>query len=179
MNMIELIPLYAIALTLFVLTLATRGRHRKPSKTHQSKSRGVRAMIMEPGKLTEHDLGPIDDMKLGITHNGKPLKLTKDEAMRKIFTEKNWRGKPKRYCIFGRLNGTKMFELMGLEEFNPYRAISAEEADIMVHEGVTMRGARNLVTKVKGVGGSNRLFIFVIILVAVVAVAYMKAQGMI
>jgi len=144
-----------------------------------AKSIEVKAMVIEPGKLTEHGLGTIDHMKLEITHNGKSLKFTKDEAMQKIFTEKNWRGKSERYCIFCRLDGTKTLELMGLEEFNPYRAISAEEADIMVHEGVTMRGARNLVTKVKGVGGPKRIWIFVIILVVTITVAFMKTQGMI
>lgn len=175
---VELIHLlYAIVITSYVIALAlvTHARSRKSSK-----SREVKAMIMEQGKLTEHDLGTIDNMKSEITHNGKSLKLTKDEVMQKIFTEKNWRGKPKRYCIFGRLDETKTLELMGLEEFNPYRAISAEEADIMVHEGVTIRGARNLVTKVTGVGGGfKRIFVFVVILVVVIAVAFMKAQGMI
>lgn len=144
-----------------------------------AKSIEVKAMVIEPGKLTEHDLGTIDKMKSEITHNAKSLKLTKDEAMQKIFTEKNWRGKPNQYCIFCKPNGTKTLELVGLEEFNPYRAISAEEADIMVHEGVTMRGARNLVTKVKGVGSSKRIWIFVIILVVTITVAFMKTQGMI
>ena len=140
----------------------------------------VKAMIIEPSKLTEYDLGTIDKMKSEITHNGKSLKINKAEVMQKIFTEKNWRGKPRRYCVFCKLDGTKALELMGLEEFNPYHAISAEEADIMVHEGVTMRGARNLVTKMKGVrGGSRKAFVFIVILVVVIAVAFMKSQGMI
>ena len=139
----------------------------------------VKAMIIEPGKLTEHGLGTIDDMESEITHNGKSLKLDKEEVLQKIFTEKNWRGKPKRYCVFCKLDGTETPELVGLDEFNPYHAISAEEADIMVHEGVTMRGARNLVTKVKGVGGggSRKLLIFLIIFIMIVALVFMKSQG--
>lgn len=138
----------------------------------------VKAMIIEPGKLTEHTLGTIDEIKSNITHNGKSLKLDREEVLQKIFTERNWRGKPKRYCIFCKLDGGAP-ELIGLEEFNPYHAISAEEADIMVHEGVTMRGARNLVTKIKIGGGPKKIWIFVIILIVILSVVFMKYQGMI
>ncbi|MBA7660850.1 hypothetical protein ES703_68856 [subsurface metagenome] len=135
-------------------------------------------MVIERGKMTEHGLGTIDKMDLEITHKGKSLKLDKEEVLQRIFTEKNWRGKPKRYYVFCKLDGETL-ELIGLDEFNPYNAISAEEADIMVHEGVTMRGVRNLVSKVKGVGGPKRLWIFIIILVVIISVVYLKYQGMI
>ncbi len=138
----------------------------------------VKAMVIEQGKLTEHGLGTIDNMKSEITHNGKSLKLDKEEVVQKIFTEKNWRGKPKRYCVFCKLDGGTP-KLIGLEEFNPYHAISAEEADIMVHEGVTMRGARNLVTKMNVAGGPKKIWIFVIILVVIISAVFMKYQGMI
>lgn len=141
-------------------------------------SKEVTAMVIESGKLTRHSIGTIDHVKLEITHNGKTLKLTKDEIMQKIFTEKNWFGDAKRYYVFCKLIDSGTLELIGLEEFNPYRAISAEEADIMVHEGVTMRGVRNLITRATGKGGSNKLLVFIIILVVIVTVAYMKAQGM-
>ena len=139
----------------------------------------VKAMVIEQGKMTEHSLGTIDNIKSGITHRGRSLKLDKEEVVQKIFTEMNWRGKPKRCYVFCNLNETRTPELIGLDEFNPYRAISAEEADIMVHEGVTMRGVRNLVTKVKGVGGPKRLWIFLIILIVIISVVYLKYQGMI
>jgi len=139
----------------------------------------IKVMVIEPGKLTEHAFGTIEAMKSEITHNGKAVKLDKEEVLQKLFTERNWRGKPKQYYVFCKLEGEKL-ELIGLEEFNPYHAISAEEADIMVHESVTMRGARNLVTKVKGVGGGSRkLLIFLIIFIIIVGVVFMKTQGMI
>ncbi|NVM22255.1 MAG: hypothetical protein HWN68_10810 [Desulfobacterales bacterium] len=139
----------------------------------------VKAMIIEQGRLTEYSLGTTDGMRLDITHNGKSLKLDKEEVLQKLFMERNWRGKPKRYYVFCRLNGGTP-KLVGLEEFNPYNAISAEEADIMVHESVTMRGARNLVTKVKGVGGGSRkLMIFLIILIVIIGMVVMKYQGLI
>lgn len=145
-----------------------------------AKPKEIKAMIIEQGKMTEHSLGTTDNVNLEITHKGKQLKLDKEEVAQKIFTELNWRGKPKRYYIFCKLDGSETVELIGLNEFNPYTAISAEEADIMVHEGVTMRGARNLVTKVKGVGGGSRkLLIFLIILIVIVAVVFMKYQGLI
>lgn len=139
----------------------------------------VRAMVIEQGKMTEHGLGTIDKMNLEITHRGKALKFDKEEVLQKLFTERNWRGKPKRYYVFCKLDGTDALELIGLDEFNPYYAISAEEADIMVHESVTMRGARNLVSKVKGVGGPKKLWIFLIILIVIIGVVFMKYQGLI
>ncbi len=145
---------------------------------HNAKALEIKAMIIEPGRLTEYGLGTIDDIKSEITHDGKSLKFDRDEVVQKIFTEKNWRGKPKRYHVFCKLNGETP-ELIGLDEFNPYHAISAEEADIMVHESVTMRGARNLVTKVKVAGGSRKLMVFVIILVVIIGLVFMSSQGMI
>lgn len=139
----------------------------------------VKVMVIEQGKMTEHSLGTTDNINLEITHKRRSLKLDKGEVAQKIFTELNWRGKPKRYYAFCKLDGEAL-ELMGLDEFNPYNAISAEEADIMVHEGVTMRGVKNLVTKVKGVGGGpKKLWIFIIILIVIISVVYLKYQGMI
>lgn len=140
--------------------------------------RKVTAMILEPGRLTDYQLGMSDKMKLEITHNGKTLKFDKAKVLQKIFTERNWRGNPKRFYVFCELNEGKP-ALVGLDEFNPYRAFSSEEADIMIHESVTLRGARNLVTKVKGVGGPRKMWIFLIMLVVIISVVYMKMQGMI
>lgn len=145
---------------------------------HGSKPLEVKARVIEPGKMTEHDLGTIDDMASTITHDGKQLKFDRDEVVQKLFTEKNWRGKPKRYYVFCKLDGETP-ELIGLEEFSPYNAISAEEADIMVHESVTMRGARNLVSKIGVKGGSRKLMVFLIILVTIIGVVVMASQGLI
>lgn len=138
----------------------------------------VKAMVIESGKLTEYSLGTIDNITSEITHNGKSLKLDKDKILQKIFTEKSWFGNAKRYYVFCKLTNGEL-ELIGLEEFNPYSAISAEEADIMVHESITMRGARNLVSKIKGKGGPKKIWMFIIILVVIISVVYMKMQGMI
>ncbi len=146
---------------------------------HNSKAREVKAMVIEQGKMTEHSLGTTDNINLEITHNGQQLKLDRGEVAQKIFTELNWRGKPKRYYIFCKLDGPEAVELIGLNEFNPYTAISAEEADIMVHESVTMRGARNLVTKIAVKGGSRKLMVFLIILVFIIGLVFMSSQGVI
>lgn len=147
---------------------------------HKSKSKEVKAMVMEKSKLTEYNLGPIDDMKLNITHNEQSLQLNKDTVLHKIFTERNWYGRVKGYYVFYKLTDGGVLESMELEEFNPYHSISAEEADIMLHESLTMRGVRGLVTKIKGGGGGiNKLLVFIVILVVVVGLAFMKMQGMI
>jgi len=144
-----------------------------------SKPREIKAMIMEPNKLTEHDLGTTDNVKLEIKHDGKTLKFKKGEVLQKIFAEKTWLGDTKRYYVFCKLANSGSPELIGLEEFDPYTAISAEEADIMVHEALTIRGIKNLVAKVKGAGGAKKIYVFVIILVTVITLAFMKSQGMI
>lgn len=80
--------------------------------------RKVTAMILEPGRLTDYPLGMSDKMKLEVTHDGKTLKFNKQEVLQKLFTERNWRGKPKRFYVFCELNEGKP-ALVGLDEFNP------------------------------------------------------------
>lgn len=134
-------------------------------------------MVMGSGRLTEHSLGTIDNMNLEITHNGKQLKLNRDEVLQGIFTERNWMGGAKGYYVFFKQDDGEGLEMIGLEGFSPYRGISAEEAYIMVHEGVTMRGVKSLVTKAGGKGVSRKLMIFIIIFVVIIAVVYLNSIG--
>ena len=160
----------------------TKHEKFKPEIKTKFEPVNVKMLIIESGKLTEYDLNLDDNEELKITHNGGSLTFKRDEIMQKTFTEMNWHGGVKQLFAFCKLfknGGQPKPGLIGLEEFNPYYSISAEEADIMLHEGITMRGIKHLVTKMKIGGGIKRIWIFVIILIAIIAIVYLKYKGMI
>lgn len=139
----------------------------------------VTMVMIEPGKMTEHDLNITEDKKFEIDHDEKSLKFDRKDVLQKTFAQMNWHGGVKQLFSFCRLPKDGEPELIGLDKFNPYKTISAEEADIMLHENVTLRGVKHLVTKIAGGSGLPRgWLLFAVILIIIIAIV-MKSQGMI
>lgn len=151
----------------------------KSKKKKTSKPFELRLMVIEPCQLTMHPLIITDDTEFKIKHNGKLLTFQRDALMQKTFAEMNWHGGIKHLFVFCKLTEKGSPDLIGLKEFDPYSMISSEEADIMLHEGVTVKGVKHLVTKVSGVSGSTRIWLLLGVVLIVVIALVMKSQGMI
>lgn len=159
--------------------LKTKSEKPKPEVKPKTDSIDAKMIIIEPGQMTEYDLSIPNDKEFKIDHNGKSLEFKRDDVLKKTFAQMNWHGGVKQLFSFCRLPKDGEPGLIGLDEFDPYKTISAEEADIMLHENVTLRGVKHLVTKIAGRGGLPRgWLLFAIILIIIIAIV-MKSQGMI
>jgi len=162
-----------------MVKLKTKSEKPKPEVKTKNTPISVGMVMIEPGKMTEYDLSLTDVKEVKIDHNGKSLEFKRDDVLQKTFAKMNWHGGVKQLYAFCRLPREGTPELIGLDEFNPYKTISAEEADIMLHEDVTLRGVKHLVTKIAGRGGLPRgWLLFAVILIVIIAIV-MKSQGMI
>jgi len=137
----------------------------------------TKAMILEPGSFTEIDIETDVDGKMKeIKHNDRMLKP--DE--KKLFIEKNWWGKTKqRYQIFDLTTNLVSYDPVGMVTFDPTNTISAEEADLRIHESITSAATSSIVAKIRGVAVGKKWMIIVAVIVIVVAsIAYLlHAKG--
>ena len=149
------------------------------SKLKRSQKRPVKAIVMDE-KLTEYDLGPVGNLPASIKHGDTTLEV--DPLF--MFKETNWRGKTKGWFLFYDLvnltpgaTNPKSIKPLGLKDFDPEKEMSAEEADLYIHETKTSSAVSNIVQKLK-VGGSFKFWMFIIILivVAVAATIYFKLR---
>lgn len=132
----------------------------------------IKAMILEKGKLTELDMKVDKDGKLeAVKHDDKIL--TPDD--KKFFVERNWRGRIKqKYQIFDLTTVPLSLEAVGMIAFDPTKTISAEEADLRIHEEITAAATSSIVMKIKGVAVSKKwLFVVMGIVIAIAAAGYL------
>ena len=135
------------------------------------RERPVKALVIGASELHEHEVGLISKLDKKFEHDGKTYKV--DSA--KIFNERNFFGYPKQRYLFYLLNEKEKnpTEPTGIEDFNPEKTISAEEADLYLHEQITAKGFARMILG-KGFIPSPKLLIFLGILGAVAVWILMK-----
>lgn len=138
----------------------------------KKKEKPIKALVMGTGTLDEYDIGTIDKMKTDVKHGDYTLK----PDTKKIFNERGFFGGIKqRYLFFNTLDSTVgPLEPMGLDTFDPTVAVSAEEADMDIHETATAGAVANLIPKIKGVvAGRKWIFVLMAIVIAIAAIGYL------
>lgn len=161
-------------------------------KEETSKEKPIKAVVLDNESMD------VQDIKLdteSISYGEKTLNVD----IKKVFTETNWSlrlfyhfipffSRVKQQYLFFDLtkgdsqtatkDGGQTIEPVGLEKFDPTRMISAEEADLMIHETATLGAVKNIVQAIGGKGFSPKLLMFIIIIVVIIAVVAMQTMGM-
>jgi hypothetical protein len=139
----------------------------------EPKEKPIIGLVIEPSTLKRYDMGLIDKMKADVKHGDYTL----TPNAKRVFNERGFFGGIKqRYLLFDATNpepDTTTLKPIGLEAFDPTVAVSAEEADLDIHETVTAGATANIIPRIKGaVAGKKWMIVMMIIVIIVAAIAF-------